>query len=264
MKTFQKKLFLLILVLLTLAVGAWTGSPAKTSAGAALQAVSSDCEAGADKLTGRSGSLMGVKDHITLLCSFAVDMSKVPSNVSRFDEEFISDSISSNTLELQSLQFADRQVTNAEWKGQIEMMIALHTYDLALAIEVAQKIGVDTTPNLTNASVYPETPDYDLGKRTENLVDEYLNPLKNTSGVDFNGLSLAIIQAEHVPDIQSELAAERLVKNAELRAFARHSADVSELHILLMSDLHHRLLDNYTPPAPDFQVDYQDPHQFLP
>ncbi len=191
-------------------------------------------------------------------------MSSISSNVSQFDKDFISDSITSNTLELKSLQFSLSRVTNAEWKGQIQMMIAMHTYDLNMAIAVAKKIGVSTNPDLTNASVYPESPDYDLGKRTENLVDEYLNPLMNTTGVDFNTLSLDIISDEHVPDVQSELAAERLTKNSELKAFSKHSADTTELHLLLMSDLMHRLEDNYTPPPPDFQAPYQSPRQFKP
>ena len=65
-------------------------------------------------------------------------------------------------------------------------------------------------------------------------------------------------------DIQSELVAQRLVKNDELRAFAKHAADVTELHLLLMSDLKHRLMDNYTPPEPKFQEDYQGPRRFEP
>lgn len=33
-------------------------------------------------------------------------------------------------------------------------------------------------------------------------------------------------------DVQAELAAERLLKHEELKAFAKHSADVTELHLL--------------------------------
>jgi hypothetical protein len=54
------------------------------------------------------------------------------------------------------------------------------------------------------------------------------------------------------------------VKNEELKAFAKHSADVTELHLILMGDLKHRLVDNYTPPEPEFQADYQSPRQFEP
>jgi len=77
-------------------------------------------------------------------------------------------------------------------------------------------------------------------------------------------LSLHIIEEEHVMDVQSELVAQRLVENDELRAFAKHAADVTELHLLLMSDLKHRLFDNYTPPEPEFQKPYQGPRRFEP
>jgi hypothetical protein len=90
-----------------------------------------------------------------------------------------------------------------------------------------------------------------------------VSPGDNTAS-DFDIRSLNIIEDEHVADVQAELAAERLVKNEELKAFAKHSADVTELHLILMGDLKHRLVDNYTPPEPEFQADYQSPRQFEP
>jgi hypothetical protein len=299
-------------------------------------------------------------------------MNQIPRNVSEFDKDFVEDSITGNTLEIQSLQIALDSATDEEWRGQIQMMIAMHTSDLQQALAVAKKIGADTTPDLTHASVYPETPDYDLGKRFENLEEEYLIPLRNAAGsvtgtvtptgiptdtpfgtatevptetgtvvatdtataigvptdtptaisteetatgaptdtptaisteetatgtpfetptglptetgtvfpTDtptavgtppagntfsmFDTVSLDIIEDEHVADVQAELAAERLVRNNELQAFAKHSADVTELHLLLMGDLKHRAVDNYTPPPPEFQADYQNPRKFQP
>ncbi|HMB25389.1 MAG TPA: DUF4142 domain-containing protein, partial [Anaerolineales bacterium] len=205
-----------------------------------------------------------IKKLIHDICDFRVKLSKIPKNVSELDKDFVEDSITENTLEIQSLQYALDHANNEEWKGQIRMMLAMHTSDLQQALAVAQKIGADTEPDLTHASVYPETPDYDLGKRYENLVEEYLDPLMNTTGVDFDTLSMDIIEDEHVADVQGELAAERLVKNNELRAFAKHAADVTELHLLVMGDLKHRLVDNYTPPEPEFQADYQSPRKFNP
>ena len=64
--------------------------------------------------------------------------------------------------------------------------------------------------------------------------------------------------------VETALAAERLVQNDEIRAFAKHSADVAQLHLLLISDLKHRLFDFFTPPTPDFERVYQAPRQFLP
>jgi len=77
-------------------------------------------------------------------------------------------------------------------------------------------------------------------------------------------VSLHIIEEEHVMSVETALAAERLVQNDEIRAFAKHAADAAQLHLLLMSDLKHRLFDLYTPPTPDFQRDYQAPRLFLP
>lgn len=81
---------------------------------------------------------------------------------------------------------------------------------------------------------------------------------------NFDMVALHIIEEEHVMHLEMALAAERLVQNDEIRAFAKHSADMAQLHLLLMSDLKHRLFDFYTPPTPDFQRDYQAPREFLP
>lgn len=261
-RLFKKPIFLLVIALI---LGAWTVPPTNKAAEAqpVLDATAS-CDHGSTFLVGRTADLPHIKQRIHDLCSFRVKLDKIPKNVSEFDKDFIEDSITENTLEIQSLQFSLDHATNAEWKGQIQMMLAMHQSDLEQSIAVAKKIGVSTKPDLTHASVYPETPDYDLGKRFENLVEEYLDPLMNTTGVDFNVLSIDIIDDEHVADVQGELVAQRLVKNNELRAFAKHAADVTELHLLVMGDLKHRLVDNYTPPPPDFQADYQNPRKFLP
>jgi len=68
----------------------------------------------------------------------------------------------------------------------------------------------------------------------------------------------------HMMQVQTALVAQRLVGNDEVRAFAKHSADMAQLHLLLMSDLKHRLFDNYAPPTPDFQREYQGPRRFEP
>lgn len=338
----RKKVYSVWLLVVALILGAWT-IPSTKNTGVAQpnQDQTSVCDHASTELVGRSAELPRIKGLIHDLCDFRVRMNQIPKNVSEFDKDFIEDSITGNTLELQSLQYSLDRVTNEEWRGQIRMMITMHTADLNMAIAVAKKIGADTTPDLTHASVYPETPDYDLGKRFENLVEEYLDPLMSagggvptavpsmtatsmptetatgvpsetatgvptetatgvpsetatsvptntatlvptdtatavasetpvvvptgtSTGTSFDIVSLDIIEDEHVADVQAELAAERLVKNDELRAFAKHSADVTELHIILMGDLKHRLVDNYTPPEPEFQADYQSPRRFQP
>jgi hypothetical protein len=81
---------------------------------------------------------------------------------------------------------------------------------------------------------------------------------------DFDMISLHIIEDQHVMHLQVGLTAQRLVRNDEVRAFAKHASDVAELHLLLLSDLKHRLFDNYTPPTPEIQKEYQPPRRFEP
>jgi hypothetical protein len=375
----RRKLYSLSLLFVALIAGAWSAMPVPGSAttGQPRQDESIPCGKIASQLTGRSAELP-IQNRIHDLCEYGIHMDQIPKNVSELDKEFIEDSITGNTLELQTLKIALNGTTNEEWRGVIQMMILQHTADLQRAMTIARKIGADTTPDLTHASVYPGTPDYDLGKRYENLVEEYLNPLmaaapggttgtptepptgmptdmgtalpKDTatatevpmdtatpmatdtgtvlptdtgtaiatdtgtalpadtgtamatdtmmvmpadtgtpfptetgtamatdigtatavpttgpaSGSAFDVLSLHIIEEEHTADIQTELAAERLTQNEEIRAFAKHSADVTGLHLLFMGDLTHRMLDNYTPPTPDLQAEYQSPRKFKP
>ena len=417
----RKKVYSIWLLVVALIAGAWSiPSPRSAAIAQPKLDATSPCNHATTQLVGRSADLPHVKNLIQDICDFHMRMDQIPSNVSEFDKDFIEDSITSNTLELQSLQIALSGATNEEWRGQIQMMIIMHTADLQQALAVAKKIGADTTPNLKHASVYPETPDYDLGKRFENLEEKYLVPLRAavpggptstptgvptgvptdtvtatgiptdtatatgvptdtatatslptdtatmtmtatgtvtsvptdtatsiptdtatntptdtatttatetatstatdtatmtatetttstptdtatltlgevatgvpsdtatgaptgvptdtatatsvpttgpTVGSAFDILSLDILEDEHTADVQSELAAERLTKNDEIKAFAKHSADVTELHILLMSDLKHRMVDNFTPPPPEMQADYQSPRRFEP
>jgi hypothetical protein len=351
----RRKAFSVMLLVVALITGAWA-LPAPQRALTAQTRADNDnkgCyKTAVQELVGRSADLT-IKSRINDICDFQVRLDEIPSNVSEYDKDFIEDSITGNTLELQSLQIALAGATNEEWKGQIRMMISMHTADLKTAIAVAKKIGADTTPNLTHASVYPESPDYDLGMRYENLVEQYIDPLNAalpgglitptvmptdtgtampsetasamatgtampsetasamatdtampsetttamatdtampsetatamatdtpmvtetataiptegpTIGSAFDVRSLNVLEDEHTSDVQSELAAERLTKNDEIKAFAKHSADVTELHLLFMGDLKHRMVDNYTPPPPDTDAQYQSPRRFEP
>ena len=64
--------------------------------------------------------------------------------------------------------------------------------------------------------------------------------------------------------MQTEVVAERLTQTPEIRAFAKHSADVTELHIQLIDDLHARQALRYTPQAPEVTATYQSPQTILP
>ena len=392
----RKKAYLILFLIVALVLSAWTVSPALSSSTRFRpEQNTSDCQSGAAALTGYLATIPGVTDQVQQICDFNLRMNDLDPQLADLDSQFIEQVIVSNTLEIQSLQYALERVQNEEWRGLIQMMIAMHTHDLEMALAVAQKYNLNTSPDLTNVLVYPGTPNYDLGMRNVDLMAQYLNPLMSagasvptvtatpvatltgtttvvptldtttlsvtstvdltgtateiptldtatptasptetmtetftpvptdtstmtpsptstidltgtttviptldtttpsvTSTVDLTGtatevptldtttptitptipgspanfdmVSLHIIEEEHVMHVETALAAERLVQNDEIRAFAKHTADVAQLHLLLMSDLLHRLFDFYTPPTPDFQRDYQAPRQFLP
>ena len=81
---------------------------------------------------------------------------------------------------------------------------------------------------------------------------------------DFDLLSLHVIEDEHVMQIDVALVAQRLTEDKELSAFAKHTADMAKLHLLLMNDLKYRLAHNYTLPEPIFEQEYQSPRRLVP
>lgn len=375
----QKKAYLILFLVIALAFGAWTASPAK-SFGAQFvpEARSSECRSGADLLTGSLATIERVQNRVRQICEFNVRMARLDSDISEFDRHFIEHAIVSNMLEIEALEIALQGVENEEWRSLIQMMLAMHTHDLEMAMAAAERLGLNTSPDLTNVPVYPGTPEYDLGMRHVDLVARFLTPLLNAAGVpnetptavltmtaetstavptlitgsptfimtlpadtpvpsptdvtgtetaiptdvvgtativptdvtdtatplptdatgtataastliatetataiasptgmptlppgngaveNFDLLALHILEDIHRMHVETALAAQRLVRNDELRAFAKHAGDAAGLHLLLMSDLKHRLFDNYTPPQPDFERDYQGPRQFEP
>ena len=399
----QKKAYLISFLVIALVLSVWTVSPALSSAARlSPEQNTSECQSGAEALTGYLATIPGVTDQVQQICEFNIRMNDLDTQLAELDSQFIEQAIVSNMLEIQSLQYTLERAQNEEWRGLIEMMIAMHTHDLEMALAVAEKYNLNTSPDLTNVLVYPGTSNYDLGMRNVDLMAQFLTPLMNagasiptatptvmatgtpptdtptmvptldtmtttvTSPVDLTGtttviptldtatatqtetmtatftplptdtpsmtpsftttptiastldltgtttviptldtttpsvtstvnltgtptvaptletttptitptipgspanfdmVSLHIIEEEHVMHVQTALAAQRLVQNDEIRAFAKHAADMAQLHLLLMSDLKHRLFDFYTPPTPDFQREYQAPRQFLP
>jgi hypothetical protein len=399
----QKKTYLILFLIVALVLGGWAISPAESAAAQWIpEQKTSECKSGADALTGSLAEIPRVTNRVRQICEFNVRINSLDSEISDYDRQFIEQAIAGNTLAIQSLTYALDRVENEEWRGLIEMMLAMHTHDLEMAVRAGEKLGLDTTPDLTNVRVYPGTPDYDLGIRTVDLEAKFLEPLMNAGGIptttptaiptmdvtgtptivptdsvtntptivstldltdtptavvteeatgtpttaatdestgtpipavtdeatgtpttvpteettgtpttvpteavtgtptsiptlattatttsvgtavvtgtpttvptdtgngpseDFDMIALHIIEEIHMMQVQVALAAQRLVTNDEIRAFAKHTADMVQLHLLLMSDLKHRLFDHYTPPTPDFQGEYQSPRRFEP
>jgi hypothetical protein len=362
----RKKVYPILLLVSLLALSIGAAYPAMNAGARSGLAQVAACDEAASLLVGRLATLSGVPDRVEDLCSFSVNMDQVDDHVSRFDRRFVEHAIASNLLEIQSLEFTLQHTENQEWRGLIEMMIAMHTSDLQMARELAGAIGAETDPDLTDMPVYPGTPAHDLGMRRIDLVARFLDPLMSvpatetptpvptlgtvvptetgtlvpadtptaidtttpvftaTSAVtetatetgtpiatetgtatstvtgtsvatetgtpiatgtatgfpsetatsvptiappvrpDFDLLSLHVIEDEHVMSVEVALAAQRLAENAEIRAFARHAADVAKLHLLLMDDLKYRLAHHYTLPDPMFEEEYLPPRRDVP
>lgn len=399
----QKKTYLILFLIVALVLGGWAISPAESAAAQWIpEQKTSECKSGADALTGSLAEIPRVTNRVRQICDFNVRINSLDSEISDYDRQFIEQAIAGNTLAIQSLTYTLDRVENEELRGLIEMMLAMHTHDLEMAVRAGEKLGLDTTPDLTNVRVYPGTPDYDLGIRTVDLEAKFLDPLMNAGGIptttptaiptmgmtgtpttvptdsvtntptivstldltdtptavvteettgtpttaatdestgtptpavtdeatgtpttvpteettgtpttvpteavtgtptsiptlattatttsvgtavvtgtpttvptdtgngpseDFDMIALHIIEEIHMMQVQVALAAQRLVTNDEIRAFAKHTADMDQLHLLLMSDLKHRLFDNYIPPTPNFQGEYQNPRRFEP
>jgi len=370
----RKKVYLILLLVSLLALSIGAAYPAMNAGARSDPAQVTTCAEAASFLVGRLATLSGVPARVEDLCSFSVRMDQIDDHVSRFDRRFVEHAIASNMLEIQSLEFTLERTENEEWRGLIQMMIAMHTSDLQMALQVAEAIGAETEPDLTDMPVYPGTPEYDLGMRRIDLVARFLDPLMSvpatdtptpvptlgtvfptetgtlppnetptaidtetplvtptsvatetatetgtaiatetetaTSTVtgtsvatetgtplttetatgfptetgtavptepgtvvptitppvrpDFDLLSLHVIEDEHVMSVEVALAAQRLAENAEIRAFAKHAADVAKLHLLLMNDLKYRLAHNYTLPDPIFEEEYLPPRLAVP
>lgn len=413
----QKKAYLIVFLVIALLLTTWAVSPtmvavAQTGPGQE----SASCREQAAMLPESFPEATRLRNRLREICNFNLRVEDVSASVSEFDRLFVENAIAANMLEIQSLEFALEHVTNEEWRTLITIMIHMHQSDLEMALEVAEKIGADTTPDLTRARVYPGTPMHDLGIRRVNLVAQFLQPLMLGAGVDmstptavptdlftatvtgvptdaatntattvptdaatatmttaptdtstatvtiaptdtatetattaptetatatgtvttaptdtatatetattaptdtatstgtattaptstattgavviaqtvemtatapgatatsvvtivpttpptiadFNVFSMDIIEDEHVMIVETALAAERLVRNQELRAFAKHSADMAELHLLLIKHLKYQVAYNLMLPPPRFEEEYQSPRRLEP
>src|SRR5687767_5839967 len=126
----RKKVYLILLLVSLLALSIGAASPAKNAGAQSNLAQVSTCDDAGTFLVGRLASLPGVPALITDLCDFSVRLDQVDDHVSRFDRRFVEHAIASNMLEIQSLQYTLERTENEEWRGLIQMMIAMHTADL--------------------------------------------------------------------------------------------------------------------------------------
>ena len=81
---------------------------------------------------------------------------------------------------------------------------------------------------------------------------------------DFDLVSLYLIEDEHVMQIEVALVAQRLTQNKEMSAFAKHSAEMAQLHLLLVNDLKYPWAHDYTFPDLFFEQGYQSLRRLVP
>ncbi|HSJ88812.1 MAG TPA: hypothetical protein VK909_16485 [Anaerolineales bacterium] len=133
------------------------------------------------------------------------------------------------------------------------------TPSLSMTPSVTSTVGVTGT-----ASAVPTTG----GSSTPSAVPTSVTPIPTIPGganANFDLVSLMLIEDEHVMTIETALAAERLVQNDEIRAFARHVADMAQLHLLLINDIQQHMLGfRIAPPPLDFQREPLGPRRFGP
>lgn len=246
---------MIVLFILALPVMGVTAS----SLGPALQA-QGPTQTPSELLCGQLAELPGVAERLDAIAAFQPDLVAVEdANLSVYDRLFIEEGILANTLELESLQIASERVQNEELACLIDMMIVMHNMDLQALMAISNQLGMTVPMDLTAAPVYPYTPTYDLGVRTINLEEKFLQPLEMDLEVDrYEAHALHILMEEHGMDVEVALTAIRLVENEEVRAMARHTADTAKLHLILMDNLTNRLFFNYSVP-PMFDAPYMDP-----
>src|SRR5688572_2890944 len=141
----QKKGYLILFLVIALVLGGWRVSSAE---GAPAQWIpeqnTNECKSGADALVGNLAEIPRATNRVRQICEFNVRMDSLDSQISDYDRQFIEQAIASNLLAIRSLDYALDRVENEEWRGLIEMMIAMHTHDLEMAIDVADELGLDT------------------------------------------------------------------------------------------------------------------------
>lgn len=215
------------------------------------------------QLSAHLAQFKDAQQKIDAVSSYQPDINKI-TNDSPYDKAFVEEALTSNSIELWTMEYVFHKVQDPDLKNLVQVMLVMHTEDQKQVLEIAKKFGIDTVSvDIMNASVYPETPDWDLGKRTENLREDYLDPLVENSKQSFDERALDILDQEHTSDIQSELTAERTIVNPELKAFAKNSADVTELHLQLLDVVHAYMQQYDEPPSTDMNAQYMSPRDYV-
>jgi hypothetical protein len=184
-----------------------------------------------------------VQQKIQEISSFKPNVKALSPSNGKVEKMFIDDALTTNTEELAVMQYAVTRVQNGNLKALIQFMIDQHSEDQPVLQQLQLKLNKKNGADTTNASVFPNTGDYLLGIRTENLDAKYLNRLQSAgTGAAFDRAALDILLSLHHEDIQSEVAAVNMIKSKAMKAFAVNSTKTTQLHISLMEALEDQLV----------------------
>jgi hypothetical protein len=253
-----------LLVILALLIGAWTSVPGvfaqtpQPGGSGTPQATGVPVRVNISILTGAPAQVPGLQAAFSKVNKFNLQAGQFGSSFDQYDKLFVEEAFSTNKAELAVLRYALTRVTNTDLKNLVQFMIDQHSSDSGQLLQLQQRVNNRKTANLTNSRVFPGTANYELGIRTENLQESYLNRLKsfsgNTkvnsafySGADFDLAALDVLMEMHAADLQTELAAQRFLKNKNMEAFAHNGAAMTEMHLKLMDALHDQLFVGIQP-----------------
>lgn len=260
-----------LFIILALLLGAWSSVPgvfAQAPQQAGTPGVGTLVPSGTSQpgtvsistLTGAPAQVPGLQAAFQKVSAFKLQVNKV-KGTNKYDRMFAQDALVTNTEELAVLNYAVSRVTNPDLKNLVQFMIDQHSQDQTQVTQLNQRLNKKSSVDLTNASVFPGTADYDLGIRTENLNALYLDRLTSfsgssatatpgvSSGSNFDLVALDILLQLHHADLQSEIAAQRLVRSSQMKAFARNGAAMTQMHIKLMEALQDQLFVGIQPAA---------------
>lgn len=225
-----------LFVILALVLGAWTVAPQGSNPPGGGSGSGSGSQTMPKSASDFLAKIPGATQEMQRISSFKMNSKGISAkSVAKQDTEFLQDAFVSNKLELFTMQETVNKVQDQNLKSLIQMMIVMHTQDQKTIDSTMAQLSEKSNESYKSASVYPNTPDYNLGYRVENLQEEYLSKINSAPKAKFDEVVLSVLLDEHTPDVQSEITAEYSVKDASLSAFAKHSAEVTEFHIKLLS-----------------------------
>lgn len=249
-----KKSLPILIVLFAMILGAWSLPYSSAMAATPTKSPTKAPTSGGGTssrpvLQGSLASLPGVQAKIDELSRFKPAMTAMSrrAGASKFDRQYVNDSLAMNTEELAVMQYALTRVTNTDLRDLINLMVTQHTDDMRNLMTLQSRLNGKSSADVTKVSVNSRTPDYVLGIRTENLNTKYLARLQAYSGSNFDQAALDVLMELHGADIEDEIASQFQLRNSAFVAFDRHSMAVTELHIKLMDALNDQLFVHITP-----------------